>query len=507
MAERKSLSMILILVAFVGGFVAFAGLMGKDLSPDTRWIADLVELIEDKQWLRALLWLVLVAAALAVVLPAGQIFASRLKKAPVASSMVRKGDLTVTTNAALNTLPAYRDTLRALCEVKEPRAIDVLNHLLSTGLSLGASDIHLSPGLEGTRTTLRIHGLLYDMGVLPASLHLFLISRIKVVSDLAIFKKNTPQDGRIRLEDERYTARVSVLPTNHGEKVVMRLASQDGGLYELSRLGLDEELQALYEAVLNRNQGVVILTGPTGSGKTTTLYASLLHVNKTRGHSVNIVTLEDPIEFDFPSFSQTQVEVAQGLTFAVGLRSILRQDPDVIMVGEIRDEETASNAMRAAMTGHLIFTTVHANSAAGVFGRLVQIGIEPVHLGSAILAVISQRLCQRLCPHCQVQVDALTRTQQKHLSLLGVQEMPAGPFYTSEGCDHCLGLGFIGLTPLYEMLVVKNTLRDAITGGVPAHTLQKAAIEDGMNTLLDDGLRKARRGEVSLDEVLRVVNL
>jgi len=505
LAERKSLGLVLMLIAFVGGLVVFMEMSGSEVVDDVEWLADLQSAVEGKQWVETLKWVLMVALGLAVLKALWGVLTNR-RKAPPAASFVRREDLRVTPGAPLSRLTIYRDGLRELAGVKSPSAIAIVNQLLSTGLSLGASDIHLSPGSEGTRTTLRIHGLLYDMGLLPSWMHAPIVSRIKVVSDLAIFKKNTPQDGRIRLEDEQYTARVSVLPTNHGEKVVMRLASQHGGLYEMSRLGMSHDMLQLYKAILNRNQGVIILTGPTGSGKTTTLYASLMHVNGTRGQSVNIVTLEDPIEFDFSSFSQTQVEVDQGLTFAVGLRSILRQDPDVIMVGEIRDEETASNAMRAAMTGHLIFTTVHANSAAGVFNRLVQIGIEPVHLGSAILGVISQRLCQRLCVHCRCEVP-VSAPQQSQLALMGFKENPEGPFFAAKGCDECLSMGFTGLTPLYEMLIVTDPLRDLITGGAPAHRIQQMAVKQGMTNLLADRLTKARQGDVSLDEVLRVVNL
>jgi general secretion pathway protein E len=257
--------------------------------------------------------------------------------------------------------------------------------------------------------------------------------------------------------------------------------------------------------LLNRNQGVVVLTGPTGSGKTTTLYASLLYVQKTRGQSVNIVTLEDPIEYEFPAFSQTQIDPAAGLTFAAGLRAVLRQDPDVIMLGEIRDEETATNAMRAAMTGHLIFTTVHADSAAGVVSRLVQVGIDPIQLSSALCAIISQRLCQTLCAHCR-EPAPLAETQRRQLQILGLPEPPSGPFFVSRGCEHCLHKGFVGRTALFEMLIVNRSLRDLVAEGKPAHQIHQAAVREGMITLLEDGLGKARRGEVSLDDVLRTVS-
>lgn len=444
--------------------------------------------------------------AIAVLLIARALFArfGRRKKKVSTTSFVSRDELDVRLDEPLRNLPERQKEMAALCAKATPSAIDIVNKLLSIGLSLKASDIHLNPSVEGTRAKLRIHGLLYDLCTIPEFMHPLIVSRIKVVSDLAIFKKNTPQDGRIRLEDDAYTARVSVLPTNHGEKVVMRLASRQGGLYDIDKLGMSADMVTLYKALLNRNQGVIVLTGPTGSGKTTTLYASMLHIDATRGRNVNIVTLEDPIEFDFPRFTQTQIDTASGLTFAVGLRSVLRQDPDVIMLGEIRDDETANNAMRAAMTGHLLFTTVHADSAAGVFTRLGQIGIDPNHLATAVCAVISQRLCQRLCQHCRREAP-VTPTHVRQLQLVGVTEPPEGPFYAASGCEHCLEMGFDGLMPIYEMLVVSNKLRDLISSAEPAHRLQQAAVVEGMATLLDDGLAKARRGEVSLDEVLRVV--
>ncbi len=505
MGTRKSAGLMLMLLAFTVAFIGWMVLTGGDKAA-SQIAAWLPQDWQASAWLESGMWALGAALVLAVLITAWQHISARMARQAPAAGFITRSDLRVNEQEELARLPAYRDALRELCLVKRPSAIQIVNHLLATGLSIGASDIHLAPSASGTRVTLRIHGLLYDLGNLPPNMHPAVVSRIKVVSDLAIFQKNKPQDGRIRLEDERYTARVSVLPTNHGEKVVMRLASQYGGLYDVDRLGMSAPMLSLYKALLNRNQGVIVLTGPTGSGKTTTMYASLQHIHATRGRSVNIVTLEDPIEFDFPTFSQTQIEVAAGLSFAIGLRSVLRQDPDVIMLGEIRDEETASNAMRAAMTGHLILTTVHADSAAGVFNRMIQIGIEPSHLASAICAVISQRLCQRLCPHCR-QKAPITDTQRRQFEILGITQPPPGPFYTSTGCDQCLGMGFTGLTSLYEMMIVSNDVRDLITQQAPTHRIHAAATEKGMATLMIDGLDKARQGLVSLDEVLRVVSV
>ena len=277
------------------------------------------------------------------------------------------------------------------------------------------------------------------------------------------------------------------------------------GHYDVAELGMREEMLAQLRAILRLNQGMLIVTGPTGSGKTTTMYASMLHIQDTRGDSVNTVTLEDPVEFDFPDFSQTQISPETGLTFAVGLRSILRQDPDVILVGEIRDEETAEIALRAAMTGHFIFTTLHADSAAGVFARLNQIGAERFHVASAVKVVISQRLCRQLCTHCRVETE-LDETNLQQFRFLGYDEPPEGPFYTSPGCEHCLGKGYMGRTPIFEMLVVTDRVRDLINEGVPTHVVADAAAQENTMTLLDDGLARVRRGEISVDELLRVVD-
>jgi len=429
----------------------------------------------------------------------------RLSSQPDRPPVIGKGDLDVAAGSGITSLPGFRKRLEALTRSVQTGAVDLVNGLISIGFSLQASDIHISPAREDAEVKLRVHGNLYRLGTIPDRLYPLVVRRIKILSGLAVFRQGIPQDGQMRFQDRAYTARVSVFPTSNGERMAIRLATAYARIMDLENVGMPEEMLLDYRALLNRGQGMIVVTGPTGSGKSTTMFASLLHIQKTRGDSANIVTLEDPIETSFRRFQQTQVGRSTNLTFSSGLRSVLRQDPDVIMLGEIRDEETASIAVRAAMTGHLILTTVHANSTAGVFDRLVQMGVDPAQLSSTVHAVISQRLCRRLCPSCRREAE-LTAEHRRQLELLGVEEMPEGPFYEADGCEKCLERGFTGRVALFEMLRMTDPLRDLISAGTPAHRLREAAVEDGMVTLLGHGLSLARRGEVSVMEVARVVS-
>jgi len=421
------------------------------------------------------------------------------------ANFVKKEDLSVHPNEMINKLPEYRTSLAELCSQSRDSVVEFVNELISAGFSLSASDIYLSPRQDSVSVTMRVHGQLYDLVELKTLTYPQVTNRIKVLSDLAIYKHNVPQDGQIRFEDGSYTARVSLIPTNHGERIAIRLVTRYASTMNLDQVGMPSQMLTTYKALLNRNQGMIILTGPTGSGKSTTMFASLLLVHKLRGDSVNIVTLEDPIETDFEYFSQTQIDPLSNMTFARGLRSILRQDPDIIMLGEIRDEETAVNAMRAAMTGHLLFTTVHASSTTGVFDRLMQMGIGSVQLSSAIHAVLSQRLCRRLCENCRKQIQ-LTDSHLRQLRLMGIEKAPEGVFFSSEGCDECLGKGYTGRLPLFEMLMITDGLRDMIAAGKPAHVIYSEARKEGMLTLFDHGLVLARQGKVSLAEVIRLAS-
>jgi len=413
------------------------------------------------------------------------------------ANFVKREDLSVHPNEMISELLEYRTSLAELCSRPGDRVVEFVNKLISVGFSLSASDIYLSPRQDLVSVTMRVHGQLYDLVELKTLAYPQVTNRIKVLSDLAIYKHNVPQDGQIRFEDGSYTAR--------GERIAIRLVTRFASMLDLDQVGMPPQMLKTYKALLNRNQGMIILTGPTGSGKSTTMFASLLLIHKLRGDSVNIVTLEDPIETDFTFFHQTQIDPLSHMTFATGLRSILRQDPDIIMLGEIRDEETAVNAMRAAMTGHLLFTTVHASSTTGVFDRLTQMGIGSVQLSSAIHAVLSQRLCRRLCENCRKQIQ-LTDSHLRQLRLMGIEKAPEGLFFSSEGCDRCLGKGYTGRLPLFEMLMITDSLRDMIAEGKPAHKIYSEARKEGMQTLFDHGLSLASQGKVSLAEVIRLAS-
>jgi len=416
----------------------------------------------------------------------------------------RVADLSVEQAGSLERLRATVDRIRELAQKPRIDAIELVRELLSCGFSVGASDIHLTPEAEGMRFTFRIDGVLHDVGEVPKHHTPFVINRVKVMARLSIHVHSKPQDGRFSFDSEKLQARVSTLPTNHGEKIVIRLAVNDEQRYALDAIGFDDETLTLYKTLLSREHGVIYLTGPTGSGKTTTLYASMMYLREVLGDKVNLVTLEDPMEVDFQGIAQTQVNHHVGLDFAQGLRSILRQDPDVIMVGEIRDEETAHTAIRAGLTGHLLLTTVHADSTVGVFQRLLQLNVDKVQLAGASVAVVNQRLAIRNCEGCTTKTE-ISELQQKQLRLFGLD--PKGPFYRGVGCPACNGKGKRGRIPLIEVLAVTDPIRDRMMAGTPKHDMEKTAEEEGMKTLAMQAMARAKRGELPVDEVIRVLSL
>jgi type II secretory ATPase GspE/PulE/Tfp pilus assembly ATPase PilB-like protein len=455
--------------------------------------------------IRFILWILLTCISTVMLARIFNRLRLRFRNKPLTATMVRMEDLSVSQDVMISMLPEYRTRLAALCSQSHPDVVKFVNELISAGFSLSASDIYLSPRQDSVSVTMRVHGQLYDLAELQTITYPQVINRIKVLSNLAIFMHNVPQDGHIRFEDRVYTARVSILPTSHGERTAIRLITSQSRVLDLDQVGMPPQLLETYKALLNRNQGMIILTGPTGSGKSTTMFASLLLIHRIRGESVNIVTLEDPIETDFEHFHQTQIDPLTQMTFARGLRSVLRQDPDVIMLGEIRDEETAENAMRAAMTGHLLLTTVHSSGTTGVFDRLTQMGIGSAQLSSTIHAVLSQRLCHCLCEDCRQEMS-LTESHIRQLNLMGVEDVPEGPFFTADGCDSCLGKGYTDRMPLFEMLIITDQLRNMIATGEPSHHIYQEARKAGMQTLFDHGLSLSRQGSVSFVEVLRMAS-
>lgn len=377
--------------------------------------------------------------------------------------------------------------------------VGIVNLVLLQAVRSKASDIHIEPDDEGLRVRYRIDGRLAERFMLPFSLHAALISRIKVLADLDLAQKRLPQDGRIsaKADANRIDLRVSSLPTIKGEKIVIRLLDKSTSLISLGQLGLPSQVAADWKEIIAQPNGLVLVTGPTGSGKTTTLYSSLHEINSL---DRNIVTVEDPVEFDLPIINQVQVQAKAGLNFAAALRSILRQDPDVVMLGEIRDVETASIALRAALTGHLVLSTLHTNDAASVATRLIDMGVEPYLLASALKGVIAQRLVRRLCPDC-LEDATIDRSHFPADFVERVEQMGIQP-RMGRGCRACSGSGYLGRTTIVELLKVDDEIEGAITRQLPATVLAAMARSKGMVGLFEDGLEKVQQGITSLDQVL-----
>ena len=406
---------------------------------------------------------------------------------------------------AAGSLARLRTSQRRIRQLSAARSLDaiaVVRELMETAFGVGASDVHITPTASSLHLALRIDGVMHEVGELPARHRSYVINRVKVMAKLSLHVTMRPQDGRFAFESDAFQARVSTLPTNHGEKVVIRLAVQHADRYSLDRIGFDPETLLRFRQLLGREHGLIYLTGPTGSGKTTTMYASLLHLRESRGGKANLVTLEDPMEMDFEGIAQTEINPDVGLTFATGLRSILRQDPDIILVGEIRDEVTAETATRAANTGHLLLTSVHADSSVGVFLRLQQLRVDTHQAASASIAVVNQRLAIRNCEECRVPAtpDAI---QARQLALAGVGEES---FFVGTGCPHCNGTGRRGRVPLIEVLAVTERFRGQLVDGASKAELERTAIEDGMIPLQDQAVAKAKSGELPLEELVRILD-
>ncbi|MDD5068287.1 MAG: GspE/PulE family protein [Candidatus Pacebacteria bacterium] len=394
---------------------------------------------------------------------------------------------------------------KELGEWKDISIVNLIDSLVEYAHANHASDIHIDPSEKKVRVRLRIDGVLEELCVFPKDIHPEIISRIKILASLRTDEHQSPQDGRFRISLKSkfpIDVRVSIVPTFFGENAVLRLLSDKAESISLDMLGLNErDYQKLKKAV-QKSSGMILATGPTGSGKTTTLYTILKMLNTKE---VSIITIEDPIEYALEGIEQIQVDPRSSLTFANGLRSILRQDPNIIMVGEIRDTETAGIAVNTALTGHLLLSTLHTNDAATTLPRLLDMHIEPFLVASTVSVAIGQRLVRTLCPHCKVP-KTLTEAEKKTLEdIFAGVPLPENPtFFEAKGCDECSTAGFRGRIGLYEVLVMSPAIREAILRKTSAAEIKTIALQEGMTPMVRDGLEKAARGLTTIEEVMRV---
>jgi len=379
----------------------------------------------------------------------------------------------------------------------------LVNCLVQDAIRLSASDLHIEPWEDAIAVRARVNGVLTEVAHLPLDLLEKISMRFKVMANLVTYQAGMPQDGAAvgGPELEGVQLRVSVFPTTRGEKIVVRIFDPRDRRFDLNRLNFEEATLNGLVRLLRRTSGLLLFTGPTGSGKTSTMYSSLCHIMQRDGTSVSISTVEDPVEFNLPMVSQTQINSAQGLTYAMALRSILRQDPNVIMVGEIRDPETAATAVQAGLTGHLILSTIHAGVSAGAFTRLINMEIEPFLLASSLLGVLGLRLMRCNCPDCAQPYEP----EPSLLKVVPEDVLPKAQFRRGAGCEQCNYSGFGGRIPATELLVVNEPFREAVLKKMPTAALEEIAIQEGMRTLWQNGLYRAITGQTSLEETIRVL--
>ncbi|WP_127533144.1 GspE/PulE family protein [Paenibacillus kobensis] len=378
--------------------------------------------------------------------------------------------------------------------------VKTVNQIIMQAVHMLASDIHFDPQDDGMRIRYRIDGVMRMERTLPIGMMPVITARIKIMANLNVAERRLPQDGRVELDLDlrKIDIRVSTLPTLHGEKIVMRVLDMSGSLAEINQLGFSEPNRLAFVNGISRAHGVVLLTGPTGSGKTTTLYSALSHLNRD---DVNIITVEDPVEYHLTGINQVQVNSVTGLTFAKGLRSILRQDPNVVMVGEIRDTETAEIVVRAAMTGHLVLSTLHTNNAVNAINRLMDMGVEPFLISSAVSCIVAQRLVRRICPYCKESYEP-EHSEAEQLRKHGIH---AKQLYRGKGCGECGRTGYKGRLPIHEVLTVDRGLRTLILQKGSDQDYADYAMEHGLIPIIADGLRKAAEGHTTIGEVFRVI--
>lgn len=386
---------------------------------------------------------------------------------------------------------------------EEAPIIKLVNLIIMQALGDSASDIHVEPEQEALRVRIRVDGIMRDVTPIPKHLQAAVLSRLKIMSDMNIAVKRMPQDGRfqINLEGKQIDVRASAFPTIHGENLVMRLLDTSSILMSLEQLGFSPENFGRFKSLIEKPHGIILVTGPTGSGKTTTLYSALNAINTP---DKNILTLEDPVEYQLKGIRQSQINPKAGMTFASGLRSILRQDPDIVLVGEIRDKETAEIAIQSALTGHLVFSTLHTNDAPGALTRLTEMGIEPFLTASSILGVLAQRLVRTICGNCKTEY----KPTPKLLAEMGVKEGREGiKFFKGAGCNKCKNSGYRGRIAIFELMPLDDKIKDLVLARTSSQAIKRAAQEAGMKTLRDDGMRKVIEGITTIDEVIRVTML
>ena len=389
-----------------------------------------------------------------------------------------------------------------LDETSEAPIIKLVNHIFSQAVKSQASDIHIEPYQQHLQVRFRLDGVLHNVLSPPRRLHAAIVSRIKVMARLDIAEKRLPQDGRteVKIGERLVDVRVSSLPTAFGERVVLRLLEKSGKLLSMEEIGLTAAALAEMKRLLHLSHGIILVTGPTGSGKTTSLYAALSSINSP---DKNILTIEDPIEYQLDGIGQMQVNPKINLTFSSGLRSMVRQDPDVILVGEIRDRETADIAIHAALTGHLVFSTLHTNDSASAVTRLTDMGIEPFLVSTAVQAIIAQRLVRLLCTHCK---EAYEPEEAQWAELRSSREV-TGPIFRADGCEKCLETGYRGRTGIYEFLPLSEAIKGLVLKTSDANQINKVARAEGMANLREDGINKVMEGRTTISEVLRVTQL
>ena len=379
----------------------------------------------------------------------------------------------------------------------------LVNHILADAITAGASDVHIEPWENTIAVRLRLSGVLAELVHLPLDLMEKISGRFKVMANLISYQTGLPQEGHASGGPELggVELRISVFPTTRGEKIVVRLFDPRNRSFDLATLGFDEAVQQTWLKLLTRSNGLLLLTGPTGSGKTTAIYSSLYQIVQRTGPAVSISTVEDPVEFNLPMISQAQINPAQEFTYPKALRSLMRQDPQVIMIGEIRDPETANIAVQAGLTGHLVISTIHSGIAAGVFARLINMDIEPFLLASSIIGVLSLRLIRKNCPHC---LQAY-QPEPGLLKMLPAEAAAGTQFMRGAGCAQCSDMGFHGRTAVTELLVPDEVFRDAALQRMPTRALHEVAIKQGMQTMWQDGLKRVLKGQTTIEEILRVI--